>query len=46
MDGPRNYHTECSKSDIERQISYYITYMRNIIKNDTKVCIYKTGKNS
>ena len=31
-DEPRDYHTKWSKSDRERQISYYITYMWNIIK--------------
>ena len=34
MDGPRDCHTEWSKSDRERQISYDITYMWNQ-KNDT-----------
>ena len=29
MDGPRNYHT---KSDREKQISYEITNMSNLIK--------------
>ena len=32
MDGPRGYHTECSKPDRERQISYDITYMWNLKK--------------
>ena len=27
MDGPRDYHTKCSKSERERQISYNITFM-------------------
>ena len=36
MDGLRNYHTECSKSERERQISYETTNMWNLIKNDTK----------
>ena len=27
MDGPRDYHTKWSKSDIESQISYDITHM-------------------
>ena len=31
MDGPRDYHTKWSKSDRERQISYDITYMWNLI---------------
>ena len=33
MDGPRDYHTEWSKPDRERQISYDITYMWNLKKN-------------
>ena len=32
MDGPRDCHTEWSKSDRERQISYDITYMWNLKK--------------
>ena len=32
MNGPRDYHTKCSKSDRERQISYDITYMWNLKK--------------
>ena len=32
MDGPRDYLTEWSKSDRERQISYDITYMQNLKK--------------
>ena len=36
MDGPRDNHTKWSKSDRERQISYDITYMWNLVfKNDT-----------
>ena len=42
MDGPRDYHTKWSKSDRERQISYDITYMWNLKKNDTNELIYKT----
>ena len=43
MDGPRDYHTKWSKSDEERQISYDITHMWNLIlKNDTNELIYKT----
>ena len=30
MDGPRDYHTEWSKSDRERKISYAIAYMWNL----------------
>ena len=32
MDGPRDCHTEWSKSERERQISYDITYMWNLKK--------------
>ena len=32
MDGPRDDHTEWSKSDRERQISYDIAYMWNLKK--------------
>ena len=45
MDGPRDYHTKWSKSDIERQISYDITYMWNL-KYDTNELIYKTETDS
>ena len=41
MDGPKDYYTNWSKSDRERQISYDITYMWNI-KNHTSELIYKT----
>ena len=40
MDVPRDYHTKCSKSDRERQISYGITFMWNL-KNDMNELIYK-----
>ena len=42
MDGPGDYHTKWSKSDKERQISYDITYMRNLKINDENELIYKT----
>ena len=44
MDGPRDSHTKWSKSDRERQISYDITHMWNLIflKNDTNELIYTT----
>ena len=45
MDGPRDCHTEWSKSDTERQRSYDITYMWNL-KNDTNELIYKIGIDS
>ena len=32
MGGPRDCHTEWSKSDTERQISYDTTYMWNLKK--------------
>ena len=32
MDGPTDYHTEWSKSDRERQISYFIAYIWNLKK--------------
>ena len=44
MDGPRGYHIKWSKS--ERQISYDITYMWNLKKNDTNELIYKTETDS
>ena len=36
MEGPRDCHTEWSKSDTERQISYDITYMWNLKKKGYK----------
>ena len=39
MDGPRDYHTNRSKS--EKQISYDITYMQNL-KCDGQEVIYET----
>ena len=41
MDGPRDCHTEWSKSERERQISYDTAYMWNL-KNGTNEPIYKT----
>ena len=41
MDGPRVYHSKCSKSERERQISYDITYVWNL-KYDTNKLTYKT----
>ena len=41
MDGPRDYHTEWSKPDRERQILYDITYMQNL-KYDTNELVYET----
>ena len=43
MDGPRDDQTKWSKSDRERQISYNITHMWNLIlKKGTNELIYKT----
>ena len=43
MDRPRGYYTKWSKSERERQLSYDITHMWNLIlKNDTNEPIYKT----
>ena len=35
MDGPRECHTNWSKSDREREISYDIPYMPNLKGNDS-----------
>ena len=45
LDGPRNYHTEWSKSETERQIPYDTTYMWNL-KYDTNELIYETETDS
>ena len=43
IDGPRDCHTEWSKSDTERQVSYDIAYMWNLKKKEgTNELIYKT----
>ena len=42
MDGFRDYHNKCIKSDRERQISYDITYMWNLKINDTDELVYET----
>ena len=41
-----DYHTKWSKSDKERQISYEITNMWNLIKNDTKELVHKEETDS
>ena len=42
---PRNYHTKWSKSERERQISFYITYLW-ILKYDTNELTYKNRNRS
>ena len=44
-DGPRDYHTKWSKSEIGIQIPCDITYMWNL-KYDTNELIYKTETDS
>ena len=48
QDGPRDDHTKWSKSERERQVSYDITYMWNLVQNDTNelIDIYKTETDS
>ena len=48
MGGPRDCHTEWSKSDRETEISliWYIAYMWNLKRNDTSELIYKTETDS
>ena len=41
VDGPRDYHTDWSKSDRERQISYDISCMWNLKKKATNEFTYK-----
>ena len=42
LDGPTDCHAEWSKSNTEREMSYNIPYMWNLIWNDTNELIYKT----
>ena len=46
MDGPRECHTEGSKSDREGEISYDIPYMQNIKRNDINEFIDRTERDS
>ena len=46
MDGPRDCHTECSKSDREGEISYGIPYLQNVKRNDTSELTYKSERDS
>ena len=45
MDGPRNYHTQLSKSERQRQIPYNTTYMWNL-KQDLREDTYETETDS
>ena len=45
MDGTRDSHTEWNKSERERQIPYYTTYMWNL-KYGTSEPIHKTETDS
>ena len=44
MDGPKDDHTKWSKSDIERQIPYYITYMWNLKKKQIQMNLFTEQK--
>ena len=44
MDGPRDCHTEWSKSDTEKQISYDIAYMWNLIKKGEQMNLFTKQK--
>ena len=46
MDGPRECHTEWSKSDRVGEISYAIPYIGNIKRNDTNELNYNTERNT
>ena len=43
VDGPKDYHTKWSKSDRETEISYDISYMWNLKRNDTIELTFKAG---
>jgi len=46
MDGPRECHTERSKSDKGGELLCDILYMWNLKRNDRNELIYKTGRDS
>ena len=46
MDGPRDYHTEGSKSERKGEIAYDIPHMQNLKIKDTKELPYKTKTDS
>ena len=45
MDGPRDYHTQWSKSERERKMLYHIPYMWNL-KYDANELTYEREKDS
>ena len=46
MDGPRDCHTEWSKSDGEKELLFDITYMQNLKRNDMNELIYEKETDS
>ena len=46
MDGPRECHTEWTKSDREGEMLYDIPYRWNLKRNDTNELTYKTERES
>ena len=46
MKGPRDCHTEWSKSETDEEILYDIPYMWNLKTNDTDELTYKTEGDS
>ena len=46
MEGPRDCHTEWSKSETEEEILYDIPYMWNLKRSDTIDFAYKTETDS
>ena len=46
MNGPRDYNTEGIKLVRGREVSYDITYMQNLKRNDTNELVYKTETDS
>ena len=46
MEGPRDCHTEWSKSETEEEILYDIPYMWNLKRSDTNDFAYKTETDS
>ena len=46
MDGPKDCHTEWSKSDREGEIPYDIPYMWSLKRNETNELTCKTERDS